>query len=141
MTPERRPGPGVGQGAIGHDELVPCPTCWLPADVVAPAAHDIFCHSRCPRGHDNTLVPAVLAHLRSLGAVRPGPCDDVGVGFFLPVAERLAAEAAEAATRPGPEDDTVVGRPGAGSHRRRPEHPSGDTSRSGSGPVAERRHR
>jgi hypothetical protein len=48
------------------DEMVPCPTCWLPADLVPPTAHDTNHHSRCPRGHDNTLVPAVLAHLRTL---------------------------------------------------------------------------
>lgn len=48
------------------EEFVPCPTCWLPADLVGPTDVDINYHSRCPRGHDNTLVPAVLAHLRSL---------------------------------------------------------------------------
>ncbi len=47
-------------------ETVPCPTCWLPADLVDPPAWDINPHSKCPRGHDNTLVPAVLAHLRTL---------------------------------------------------------------------------
>jgi len=50
------------------DELVPCPTCWLPADLVAPKDVDLNYHSHCPRGHDNTLVPAVLRHLRSLMA-------------------------------------------------------------------------
>jgi hypothetical protein len=50
------------------NELLPCPTCWLPADVVAPAPYELFPHARCPKGHDNTLVPAVLAHLRSLDA-------------------------------------------------------------------------
>lgn len=48
-------------------ELVPCPTCWLPADLLAPVPPDIFHHSYCPRGHNNTLIPAVLAHLRTLG--------------------------------------------------------------------------
>jgi len=48
------------------DDTVPCPTCWLPADLVAPPAWDTNPHSHCPRGHDNTLVPAVLAHLRTL---------------------------------------------------------------------------
>jgi hypothetical protein len=51
-----------------NDEVVPCPTCWLPADLVAPTKVDILYHSRCPRGHDNTLVPAVLSHLRTLMA-------------------------------------------------------------------------
>ncbi len=48
------------------DDIVPCPTCWLPADLVPPAPYDTNVHSLCPRGHDNTLVPAVLAHLRTL---------------------------------------------------------------------------
>ncbi|MGQ0618123.1 MAG: hypothetical protein ACT4PW_14235 [Acidimicrobiia bacterium] len=133
------PGRRPGEGAMGHDELVPCPTCWLPADVVAPPPHDIFCHSRCPRGHDNTLVPAVLAHLRALGAVRPDRCDDVGVGFFLPVAERLAAEAA---TRPGPDDDTLARGPGDDHRHRRRGRPGVDASRRGaSGPGGDGRHR
>jgi hypothetical protein len=38
----------------------------LPADLVAPPAWDTNPHSVCPSGHDNTLVPAVLAHLRTL---------------------------------------------------------------------------
>jgi hypothetical protein len=50
------------------DEVVPCPTCWLPADLVGPTDIDVHHHSHCPRGHDNTLVPAVLAHLRTLMA-------------------------------------------------------------------------
>ncbi len=49
----------------GHD-LIPCPTCWLPADLVAPTAVDVLHHSRCPAGHDNALAPAVLEHLRRL---------------------------------------------------------------------------
>jgi hypothetical protein len=48
------------------EETIPCPTCWLPADLVAPPAWDTNPHSVCPSGHDNTLVPAVLAHLRTL---------------------------------------------------------------------------
>ncbi len=48
------------------DQVVPCPTCWLLADLVPPPPNESFFHSRCPRGHDNTLVPAVLEHLRSL---------------------------------------------------------------------------
>ncbi len=48
------------------DDVVPCPTCWLPADLITPAAYDTHPHSVCPRGHHNTLVPAVLAHLRTL---------------------------------------------------------------------------
>jgi len=50
----------------GDPELVPCPTCWLPADLLAPAPYDTNHRSRCPKGHENTLVPAVLAHLRAL---------------------------------------------------------------------------
>jgi hypothetical protein len=48
------------------EETIPCPTCWLPADLVAPPASDVHPHSLCLNGHDNTLVPAVLAHLRTL---------------------------------------------------------------------------
>ncbi len=53
------------------DRMVPCPTCWLLADLLPPLLYDTNFRSRCPRGHENTLVPAVLAHLRSLmdGAV------------------------------------------------------------------------
>ena len=47
-------------------ETVPCPTCWLPADLIPPPAWDSNPHSLCPRGHDNSLIPAVLAHLRTL---------------------------------------------------------------------------
>ena len=54
------------------EDTVPCPTCWLPADVVEPTPYDINHHSRCPRGHDNTLVPLVLAHLRTLMARAAG---------------------------------------------------------------------
>lgn len=49
-------------------ELIPCPTCWLPADLLPPGPHESFPHSHCPKGHDNTVIPAVLAHLRSLEA-------------------------------------------------------------------------
>lgn len=49
-----------------EEELVACPTCWLPADVLPPIPYDTNPRSRCPRGHENTLVPAVLEHLRSL---------------------------------------------------------------------------
>ena len=49
-----------------ENELVPCPTCWLPADVIPPPPFDTNPRSRCPRGHENTLVPAVLEHLRTL---------------------------------------------------------------------------
>ena len=51
---------------MNWDDVVPCPTCWLPADLVAPAAYETNPHSVCPKGHDNTLIPAVLAHLRTL---------------------------------------------------------------------------
>lgn len=50
---------------VEHD-MVPCPRCWLPADVLPPLPHDTNPRSRCPRGHENTLIPAVLEHLRSL---------------------------------------------------------------------------
>lgn len=49
----------------GHD-TVPCPTCWLPADLIAPTSIDVLHHSRCVKGHDNALAPAVLEHLRRL---------------------------------------------------------------------------
>jgi hypothetical protein len=48
------------------DELIPCPTCFLPADLLPPVPHDTNPRSYCPRGHENTLVPTVLAYLRSL---------------------------------------------------------------------------
>ena len=51
---------------MSWDDVVPCPTCWLPADLVAPTEYDTNHHSHCPKGHDNALVPAVLAHLRTL---------------------------------------------------------------------------
>jgi len=51
---------------VNWDDVVPCPTCWLPADLVAPAVYETDPHSVCPKGHDNTLIPAVLAHLRTL---------------------------------------------------------------------------
>ena len=50
------------------NEMLPCPTCWLPADVLPAGPYDTFAHARCPKGHDNALIPAVLAHLRSLEA-------------------------------------------------------------------------
>ncbi|MGH9179779.1 MAG: hypothetical protein ACRD0N_14650 [Acidimicrobiales bacterium] len=51
-------------------EFVPCPRCWLPAEVLRPVPGDEHHRSLCPRGHENTLVPAVLAHLRSLMSER-----------------------------------------------------------------------
>ena len=51
---------------MDDEELVPCPTCWLPADLVPPPPNEDFFHARCARGHDNALVPAVLEYLRSL---------------------------------------------------------------------------
>ena len=48
------------------DELVPCPTCWLPADLVPAGPHEDFPHAKCARGHDNSLIPAVLEHLRAI---------------------------------------------------------------------------
>lgn len=62
----------AGSGAWAPDlpeleqDLVPCPRCWLPADVLPPLPHDTNMRSWCPRGHESTLVPAVLEHLRSL---------------------------------------------------------------------------
>ncbi len=47
-------------------ELVPCPTCWLPADLAPAGPYEDFPHARCPRGHDNALIPAVLEHLRAM---------------------------------------------------------------------------
>ena len=45
-------------------ELIPCPTCGLPADVNPPGVCEDFPTSFCPRGHRNSLIPAVLFHLR-----------------------------------------------------------------------------
>jgi hypothetical protein len=61
--------------------IVPCPTCWLPAEVVT-VPFDALSHSRCIDGHDNALVPAVLRHLLTISeqaksaqpACRPGRC-------------------------------------------------------------------
>lgn len=53
-------------GTGGADLVIPCPTCWLLADLVVPGPDEIFHRSLCVRGHENTLVPAVLEHLRSL---------------------------------------------------------------------------
>ena len=50
------------------DDLLPCPTCWLLADVLAPLPFDTNPRSKCPKGHENTLVPAVYEHLRDLAA-------------------------------------------------------------------------
>jgi hypothetical protein len=46
-------------------ELIPCPTCSQVAEVVT-VPFDAMSHSRCVKGHDNTLIPSVLRHLRSL---------------------------------------------------------------------------
>ena len=48
-----------------EEELIPCPRCWLPADLVPPPPYENFPHARCAAGHDSTLIPAVLAHLRA----------------------------------------------------------------------------
>ena len=48
------------------DDAVACPTCWLIADVIPPLPHDSLYRSRCPRGHEHTLVPAVHEYLHSL---------------------------------------------------------------------------
>jgi hypothetical protein len=49
-----------------EDDVVPCPTCWLLAEVVPPPPYQNFPHAICPKGHDNTLIPAVHEHLRSM---------------------------------------------------------------------------
>ncbi|HEX7277539.1 MAG TPA: hypothetical protein VF244_09215 [Acidimicrobiales bacterium] len=48
------------------DDVVPCPTCWLLADVVAPITGSSMQRSVCGRGHENTLPPTVLGYLRTL---------------------------------------------------------------------------
>lgn len=67
---ESEPGdaPSAGLPDLGEIEqdLVPCPRCWLPADVLPPLPHSTFMRSKCPRGHENTLIPPVLEHLRTL---------------------------------------------------------------------------
>jgi len=45
------------------DEVVPCPTCWLLADLIPPGAGGGLYRSRCARGHENTLAPSVLTYL------------------------------------------------------------------------------
>lgn len=66
VEPDGGLGPGLADLADVEQDLVPCPRCWLPADVLPPLPHTTFLRSKCPRGHENTLTPAVLAHLRSL---------------------------------------------------------------------------
>jgi hypothetical protein len=54
-------------------EFIPCPRCWLPAELLPPAPHEAFHRSRCPRGHENALIPSVLDHLRALAEpAQPG---------------------------------------------------------------------
>ena len=48
------------------DEVVPCPTCWLLADLIAPGGQGGLYRSRCARGHENTLAPSVLTHLKEM---------------------------------------------------------------------------
>ena len=48
------------------DDVVPCPTCWLLADLLPPGAGDSLYRSRCPRGHENSLAPVVLDYLVTL---------------------------------------------------------------------------
>ncbi|MGH9278575.1 MAG: hypothetical protein ACRD12_10795 [Acidimicrobiales bacterium] len=48
------------------ENVVPCPTCWVLADLLPPAAHSSLSRSRCPAGHENTLAPPVLDYLRSM---------------------------------------------------------------------------
>ena len=48
------------------DEVIPCPTCWLLADLIPPTASEGLYRSRCARGHENTLVPSVLVYLQDM---------------------------------------------------------------------------
>jgi len=48
------------------DEVVPCPTCWLLADLIPAGPHEDFPRSRCARGHENSLVPSVLVYLKDM---------------------------------------------------------------------------
>jgi hypothetical protein len=48
------------------DEVVPCPTCWLLADLIAPDTGSGLYRSRCARGHENTLAPSVLTYLQEM---------------------------------------------------------------------------
>jgi hypothetical protein len=43
--------------------VVPCPTCWLLADL---RHAEPMSESLCPRGHRNTLAPVVLVYLLAL---------------------------------------------------------------------------
>ena len=55
-------------------ELVPCPAlgCGLDAELEL-RMDDALMHSRCVRGHDVSLSPNVLEHLRSLAAQARNP--------------------------------------------------------------------
>lgn len=48
------------------DEVVPCPTCWVLADLLPPLPGGALRRSSCPRGHVNSLAPAVLDYLQVL---------------------------------------------------------------------------
>lgn len=48
------------------DETIPCPRCLGPADLRPPAPNEGFPRSLCAAGHDHSLTPAVLGHLRLL---------------------------------------------------------------------------
>jgi hypothetical protein len=48
------------------ENVVPCPTCWVLADLLPPTADCSMHRSRCPAGHENTLAPPVLEHLQSM---------------------------------------------------------------------------
>ncbi len=48
------------------DEVIPCATCWVLADLIPPPPGDGLYRSRCPRGHENSLAPVVLDYLRTL---------------------------------------------------------------------------
>jgi hypothetical protein len=48
-------------------EYVPCPTCTVnAAEVIPPANPGDFPRSRCIFGHECSLIPDVLTHLRQI---------------------------------------------------------------------------
>ena len=59
-------GPLVAASTPVNTEVVPCPTCWLLADLVAPLVGSAMKRSRCARGHENTLAPTVLIYLLAM---------------------------------------------------------------------------
>lgn len=47
-------------------ELIPCVRCWSVAELLPPADHSVLPRSRCVEGHEHSLAPAVLLHLRQM---------------------------------------------------------------------------